>query len=124
MIQCEGQISLFDTVETQNTSDPIEAYLKQAIMRGTGFAGGKDRVTNLYKENLTSRERAKRIKEEYGLGGAGWPLKGYGLHGYDTFFNGFRIQWRDENGEHEKTVDWNYVERIIHNLIDCQKYNG
>lgn len=120
MIQCEGQISLFD--EVQNTSDPVETYLKEAIMQGTGFSGGKDRVTKLYKESLTPKERAKRIKEEYGLGGAGWPLEGYGLHGYDTFFGAFRIQWRDESGEHEKAVGWDRIEKIIHNLVDCEKY--
>lgn len=124
MMQCEGQMSLFDAVEVQNSSDSVEAYLKEAIMHGTGFAGGKDRVTRLYKESLAPKERAKRIKEEYGVGGAGWPLEGYGLHGYDTFLNGFRIQWRDESGEHEKVVIWDNVEKIIHNLIEHKRYNN
>ena len=32
------------------------------------------------KPMVDAGTRAKRIKEEYGTGGAGWPIEGYGLH--------------------------------------------
>ena len=67
--------------------------------------------------------RAKRIKQEYGQGGAGWPLEGYGLHGYDTFHGqGIRFQWRDEEGEKEGYVSWKNIEKEIGVLIMTGEY--
>ena len=75
-------------------------YVKQILMRGTGFVGGKGRVCEIYRTEIDAGTRAKRIKAEYGQGGASWPLDGLGLHGYDTFHgSGLRIQWKDQDGE-------------------------
>ena len=77
-------------------------YVKQILMRGTGFVGGKGRVCEIYRTEIDAGTRAKRIKAEYGQGGASWPLDGLGLHGYDTFHgSGLRIQWKDQDGEEE-----------------------
>ena len=59
-------------------------YVKEILMRGTGFVGGKGRVCEIYQTEIDAGTRAKRIKAEYGQGGASWPLDGLGLHGYDT----------------------------------------
>ena len=56
-------------------------YIKTVVLRGTGFAGGKARVCEIFKNEIDAGTRAKRIKAEYGIGGAGWPVEGYGLHG-------------------------------------------
>ena len=61
-------------------------YVKQILMRGTGFVGGKGRVCEIYRTEIDAGTRAKRIKAEYGQGGASWPLDGLGLHGYDTVY--------------------------------------
>ena len=83
-------------------------YIKQVLMRGTGFIGGKGRVYKIFETEIDAGTRAKRIKAEYGQGGAGWPVDGLGLHGYDTFHgNGLRFQWRDEDGE---VIDAEYRE--------------
>ncbi|MGN0348214.1 MAG: hypothetical protein ACI4DR_01625 [Roseburia sp.] len=118
-----GQISLFDMLGQSDKSDvDVQSYLKEAIMSGTCFVNGKKRVYELYQKNMTPSERARAIKEEYGLGGAGWPLDEYGLHGYDSFHNGLTIEWRDETGDHKKTFNWNEVERVIRSLVESGEY--
>ena len=43
-------------------------YVKQILMRGTGFVGGKGRVCEIYRTEIDAGTRAKRIKAEYGQG--------------------------------------------------------
>lgn len=98
-------------------------YVVEALMNGSGFQGGKQRIYELYHEISGAEERAGRIKKEYGQGGAGWPIEGYGLHGYDTFQSkGIRMQWRDEEGEKEGYLSWNAVEKEIGALILTGQY--
>ena len=98
-------------------------YIKQVLMRGTGFAGGKGRVCKIFETEIDAGTRAKRIKAEYGQGGAGWPVDGLGLHGYDTFHgNGLRFQWRDEDGEVEGYVSWKDIEKELGVLIFTGEY--
>ena len=104
--------------------EPVPAdYIKQVVLRGTGFVGGKKRVYDIMKSEFVRSERVKRIKNEYGTGGAGWPMEGYGLHGYDTFqAKGIRFQWRDEEGEKEGYANWNAVEEVISALVLTGEY--
>lgn len=105
-------------------SIPLE-YINEMLMCGTGFQNGKKRVYEMYQKIPNKKERIAAIKKEYGQGGRGWPLDGYGLHGYDTFSSGgkgIRLQWRDENGEHENTISWNEVEKHIGILIENNTY--
>ena len=98
-------------------------YIKTVVLRGTGFVGGKGRVCEIYKNEIDAGTRAKRIKAEYGIGGAGWPIEGYGLHGYDTYHgSGLRFQWRDEDGEVEGYVSWKDIEKEIGVLILTGEY--
>lgn len=77
MKDISGQMSIFDFLDKPQVDNPQEdnmgKYLKEAIMHGTGFVGGKERVYKLYQQEMTSKERAYAIKKEYGIGGAGWP---------------------------------------------------
>lgn len=101
---------------------PIE-YIYEALKKGSGFVGGKQRILKLFSENISDRERAKLIKNEYGLGGASWPVEGYGLHGYDSFkAKGLHIQWRDAEGEKEGYISWLNVEKHIKRLIQDNIY--
>ena len=98
-------------------------YIRQVLMRGTGFIGGKGRVCKIFETEIDAGTRAKRIKAEYGQGGAGWPVDGLGLHGYDTFHgNGLRFQWRDEDGEVEGYVSWKDIEKELGVLILTGEY--
>ena len=100
-----------------------QEYIKQVLLRGSGFQGGKERIYNLYHDVSDAKERANLLKKEYGQGGAGWPLDGYGLHGYDTFHGkGIRLQWRDEIGEHEGYISWKSAEAEIGALILTGEY--
>ena len=103
--------------------DVPHEYIKQVVLRGTGFAGGRSRVCEIFHTEVDAGTRAKRIKQEYGQGGAGWPLEDYGLHGYDTFHGqGIRFQWRDEEGEKEGYVSWKNIEKEIGVLIMTGEY--
>lgn len=94
-------------------------YIVNVLLRGTGFQNGKKRVYDIYKNVDSASERAKLVKKEFGLGGAGWPVEGYGLHGYDTFKpQGMRFQWRDAEGEKEGYISWKAVEEEIRVLIN------
>ena len=93
-------------------------YVVQTLMRGSGYEGGKQRIYEIYQDISSPKERAGRLKKEYGQGGASWPLRGYGLHGYDTFHSkGIRLQWQDEEGAKEGYLSWKTVEAEIGALI-------
>ena len=98
-------------------------YIREVLLRGSGFSHGKRRIYGIFDSISDPEERVKRIKKEYGQGGAGWPIDGYGLHGYDTFHGkGLRFQWRDEEGEKEGYLNWNAVERELSVLIMTGEY--
>ncbi|MEG0722064.1 MAG: helicase, partial [Lachnospiraceae bacterium] len=98
-------------------------FVRQTLLRGTGFVNGMSRVCKIYQNEIDAGTRARRIKKEYGQGGAGWPIEGYGLHGYDSFHaQGLRFQWRDEEGEKEGYISWGTVEKEIGVLIMTGEY--
>lgn len=98
-------------------------YVKQVLMQGSGFAHGKRRIYAMFQDISDPGERVKAIRREYGQGGAGWPLKGDGLHGYDTFSTkGLRFQWREGGTEKEGYVNWNAIERELGALIMTGEY--
>ena len=99
-------------------------YVVQTLLRGSGFQNGKKRICGFYRDITDKKERASAIRKEYGQGGAGWPVEGYGLHGYDTFHGkGLRLQWRDEEGEKEGYVSWTTIEAEIGALILTGDYD-
>ena len=98
-------------------------YIRQVLLKGSGFSHGKRRIYHIFETVSDPGERVKRIKKEYGQGGAGWPVDGYGLHGYDTYHGkGIRFQWRDEEGEKDGYLNWNAVERELSVLIMTGEY--
>lgn len=98
-------------------------YIRRVLLMGSGSENGKQRIYKIFESVSDAGERAKQIKKEYGQGGAGWPIEGYGLHGYDTFHGkGIAIRWRDEEGEKEGYVNWRAVEREISILILTGEY--
>ena len=100
-------------------------YIRQVMLRGTGFEGGFDRVVQIFQNEMEAGKRTALIKKEYGLGGASWPIDGMGLHGYDTYGSqGIRFQWRDEQGEAEGTLSWSSVEQEIGTLILTGEYKS
>ena len=117
------QASFFDYLNPKLELTVPHEYVVQVLKKGTGFTGGRGRVIKLYDTIPVASERAKAIKKEYGIGGSGWPLEGYGLHGYDTMKSkGIRFQWRDEEGEKEGYISWSEVEKEIGALILTKEY--
>lgn len=113
----------FTYVEPKKEPDVPHEYITRVLLRGTGFVGGMARVCKIFEDEIDAGTRTKRIKQEYGQGGAGWPLEGYGLHGYDTFNGqGIRFQWRDAEGEKEGYLSWRNVEKEIGALILTGEY--
>ena len=98
-------------------------YVKQVLMRGGVFSGSKKRIYAMFQDISDPGERVKAIRWEYGQGGAGWPLKGDGLHGYDSFSaKGLRFQWREGGTEKEGYMNWKAIERELGALIMTGEY--
>lgn len=98
-------------------------YVKQVLMRGGVFSGSKKRIYAMFQDVSDPGERVKAIRKEYGQGGAGWPVEGDGLHGYDTFSSkGLRFQWREGGTEKESYMNWKAVERELSALIMTGEY--
>lgn len=98
-------------------------HVKQILMRGGAYYGGRKRIYEAFQNASDRGERIKAVRNEYGQGGAGWPLEGDGLHGYDTYSSkGFRFQWREGGMEKEGYVSWNAVERELDALIKAGEY--
>ncbi len=98
-------------------------YVKQVLMRGGVFSGSKKRIYAMFQDISDPGERVKAIRWEYGQGGAGWPLEGDGLHGYDTFHaKGLRFQWREGGTEKEGYMNWKAIERELGALIMTGEY--
>ena len=116
---CEGQMSLFDFIAPTKIIYEAKDFITEIVMHGSGFQNGKQRIKALYDTDMTAQDRVKRIKAEYGIGGCGWPLEGYGLHGYDFFKgNGITAQWDDEEGKRkEGLIPWKDIEAEIHRLV-------
>jgi len=113
----------YDYLHPKTESEIPHEYITQVLGRGSGFVDGKKRIYRIMSEEIDKSARVKKIKKEYGLGGSGWPLEGYGLHGYDTFKGkGIRFQWRDEEGEKEGYLSWSAIETEIAALILTGQY--
>ena len=104
-------------------ADVPEEYIKYILKMGTGYEDGKFRVKE-YIEDYSKKDAIKHIQKEYGVGGCGWPIKGYGVHGYDTVgvTKGIKVLWRDEEGEKEGVISWNVVYKNLKELIETYEY--
>lgn len=118
--ECDGQMSIFDILPTEKPDKYkiIKEILIDVIKNGTGFVDGKKRVYELYQSDMTSDERANRIKDEYGVGGR--SLHGeYFRHGFQNHdAKGIEIEF--DNVKY--LFSWEKVEKTIHSLIDSGKY--
>ena len=112
-------------IYTKPKQEPIVPHelVRQALLMGSDTLNGKQRIYDAFDSTQDEGERARKIKEEYGNGGYGWAIEGYGLHGYDAYHgNGLRLLWRDEGGEKEGFLSWKAVEREIGALIQTGEY--
>ena len=117
--ECDGQISLFDLPAfSQKTVYKATDFLKEVLLMGTGFENGKERVLAIFSNVTDKKERISLVKKEYGLGGWGSPIKGYGLCGASTYNpKGITVEWKDEEGQKEEIIPWSLIDTEIGILI-------
>lgn len=101
---------------SQQTLFTEPTLVEQIIMRGTGFAGGKERVANLYKEELTKDERAGGIRREYGIMGGG-SISG---HTWRHDAKGIKVSRPD--GKTVINLSWDEVEEVVERLVAEGRY--
>ena len=118
------QIEKIDRAESEKT--PSAFILSQAEIEnelrkhGSGFAGGKQRIMELYQTQPDRSLRAKALAKEYGIGGHSHDF----LDGSRGFVN---HDWKglefDHYPEHQKiTLKWAQVEKYIDLMIQSDRY--
>lgn len=113
-------MALFTVKKKLSFEDDI---INNCLLRGSGFVNGKKRIVELFNNSeLSSKQRAKLICNEYGTGGWGSPLSGDGLHGVDHDSKGLKISYRKDGEDKEMLLKWEDVERRIKTLIDENLY--
>lgn len=120
----DGQISMFDLMETETSSfNPLE----ELALHGTGVVDGMKRVTEYFSKNHTMAEKASFLKKEYGLGGFGSPVKKpcY-IHSMDTFGHSKKdvvFSYYDEDMKNiDSSCGWMDLEKTITNMISKGTY--
>ena len=118
------QIEKIDQAESEKT--PSAFVLSQAEIEnelrkhGSGFAGGKQRITALYQSQPDRNLRAKALAKEYGIGGHSHDF----LDGNRGFVNHDRKGLEFERyPDHQKTtLKWAQVEQYIDLMIQSDRY--
>lgn len=62
----------YDSVPPQFKFKNWNEALRHDLTRGSGFENGKRRIHDFFRNNLSKKERAKFLKNEYGIGGVGY----------------------------------------------------
>lgn len=116
--EVEGQLSIFDILKTEKESfNPLEAL----ALHGSGFHGGMNRIYVYFMENHSMKEKARFLKNEYGIGGFGCPVKKPCIiHSMCTFGNKKDIvfEYYDENMKDIKSsCTWEQLAQTITDMI-------
>lgn len=122
---CDNQMSIFDFIEdgTKNEFNPLESL----ALHGTGFVGGMNRVRDYFSMKPHSmKEKADFLKNEYGVGGFGSPIKKprY-VHYGNTCTSGKDIvfEYYDENMQNvEDSCSWIQLAKVISEMVRNGKY--
>ena len=118
------QIGKIDQAESEKL--PSAFVLSQAEIEnelrkhGSGFAGGKQRIIELYQTQPDRKLRAKALAKEYGIGGHSQDF----LDGSSGFVNhdGKGLEF-DRYPDHQKfTLSWTQVEKYIDLMIQSDCY--
>ena len=118
------QIEKIDRAESEKTPSAFvlsQAEIENELRRhGSGFAGGKQRIMELYQTQPDRKLRAKALAKEYGIGGHSYDF----LDGSWGFVN---HDWKglefDHYPDHQKiTLKWAQVEKYIDLMIQSDRY--
>ena len=118
------QIEIIDRAENEKSSSAFslsQAEIEHELReQGTMFAGGKERIIELYQTQQDRKLRAKALAKEYGVGGSSYEYldgsSGFVTHGWHG------LQFEHYPG-HEKTLlRWSQVEQYIDLMIQSDRY--
>lgn len=121
--EVEGQISIFDLLQAENEEfNPLEAL----ALHGSGFSGGMKRIYVYFMQNHSLKDKAIFLKNEYGIGGFGSPVKKpCVIHDMSTCSSGKDIEFsyydKDMNDIHTSCT-WEELAKTITNMIFKGKY--
>lgn len=101
-----------------------EEIYREAILHGSGFAGGKKRIIDFFASEYDDKKRAEFLKNEYGVGGWGTD---YGCVDYNA--GGLDFSYKEEYkqaNKHAKIVHsgWPMVAKEIEYLIQRGIYTA
>ena len=107
----------YDTVPQQFKFKNWNDALRYEVSNGTGIEEGKKRVYEFFRKNLSNAERAKFLKDEYGIGG-------YGGSGYnqDHDSKGIKLKVIIKDKEQTRLFSWSEVADAISLLVMDGEY--
>lgn len=94
-----------------------EREITRELKRGSGIAEGKFRISYGFTSKLSKSERAKLLKDEYGIGGHASP-EDY----YMSMFNGKGIELSSRTLNDEVLYSWAEIADRIDLLINSNEY--
>ena len=97
-----------------------EADWRAALVSGSGFEHGKERIAAYYAENHSAKERTAFLKQEYGTGGRSWTFQD-GSNGF-LDYDARGVKLRSYPNGQEQRLKWPEVEKRIHVLIATGQY--
>lgn len=111
------QLSLFDDIfDPPSIEDQI---IEKALLRGSGFSGGKERIKQFALSNPPIGELANKLRIEYGIGGWGKPTRVDGeLHAAYYDGKGMTLCWMHGGKEFETKVTWPQVSKVLKSMVE------
>jgi len=113
------QLTLFDEIFDQSSAE--DQMIEQALLRGGGFAGYKERIKDFLQTNPSMSDLADKLRSEYGTGGWGEPIE-EGLH--MTFYdaNGMKLFYKQNGNGHEIKVTWSKAAQVFIKMVERGAY--
>lgn len=114
------QISLFTEKAEEKSSAffVAQSSINEILIRGTGTQGGKFRVLEQYKKQLSLKENAEFLKKEYGFYGASPVILNPRL---SLICSTKGMEISNQNNE-SIVLNWKQVAKYIGNLIKADDY--
>lgn len=95
-----------------------EYLLRYSLLRGSGFQHGKSRIYSFFLNNLSNKDRAEYLRNEYGIGGSTivYPDSTTGWVNYNS--KGYEIEYNKV----KKSFSWLAIADRISQLIESREY--
>ena len=93
--------------------------IEKALLRGSGFSGGKARIWQFAQTHPSTGELANFLRNEYGIGGWGRPTRTDGeLHGGHYDSKGMSLCWMQDGRDVEKQFPWTKVAQVLLRMVE------